>query len=363
VKKLTQGALEGQVFLSGVGPMCSFASGLAGFLGAEREDEMRRLAATLAISATLLSSSSGGTEIYPSHPITMVVPFAAGGPMDVVARVVADGMRSALGQPVVIENVVGAGGSIGAGRAARAAADGFTIAYGGWPTHVINGAAYALSYDVIGDFEPVALVASAPWLILARNGMPADDLRALMSWLRSHPNTVSAGHGGVGSASHVFAALFQITCGTKFALVPYRGNAPAIQDLVAERIDLLFDSPATAMPHVQARRIKAYAVTAQSRLASAPGIPTATEAGLPDFEISSWHAIWAPKGTPKQIIDTLNRAVISALAEPAVRERLAALGQEIPAPDQQAPDALAHFQRAEVARWWPVIKAAGIKAQ
>jgi tripartite-type tricarboxylate transporter receptor subunit TctC len=324
---------------------------------------MRRRAAILAIAGALVSSGAGTTETYPSHPLTIVVPFAAGGPMDVVARVLADGMRSPLGQPVMIENVVGAGGSIGTGRVARAAPDGLTIGYGGWPTHVINSALYALSYDVVEDFEPVAFVASAPWLILARNGMPADDLKSLIAWLKGHPDTASAGHGGVGSASHVFAALFQMASGANFALVPYRGNAPAIQDLIAGRIDLLFDSPATAMPHVQARRIKAYAVTAKNRLASAPNVPTATEAGLPDFEISSWHAIWAPKRTPKEIVGTLNYAVLSALADPAVRERLAALGQEIPAPDQQTPEALARLQHAEIAKWWPVIKAAGIKGQ
>jgi tripartite-type tricarboxylate transporter receptor subunit TctC len=324
---------------------------------------MRRRAAILAIAGALVSSGTGITQTYPSRPLTLVVPFAAGGPMDVVARVVADGMRSPLGQPVVIENVVGAGGSIGTGTVARAAPDGFTIGYGGWPTHVINGALYALSYDVVADFDPVAFVASAPWLILARNGVPADDLQALIAWLKAHSDTASAGHGGVGSASHVFAALLQMTSGANFALVPYRGNAPAIQDLIAGRIDLLFDSPATAMPYVQARQIKAYAVTAKNRLASAPDVPTATEAGLPDFEISSWHAIWAPKGTPKEFVGTLNRAVLAALADPPVRERLAALGQEIPASDRQSPEALARLQHAEIAKWWPVIKAAGIKGQ
>jgi tripartite-type tricarboxylate transporter receptor subunit TctC len=329
----------------------------------ELEGVMRRRAAVLAIAGAMVSSASGSTEIYPSHPITMVVPFAAGGPMDVVARVVAEGMRPGLGQPVIVENVVGAGGSIGTGRVAHAAPDGFTISYGGWPTHVINGALYSLFYDVLEDFEPISLVASAPWLILARNGIPADDLKGLIAWLKANPDTASAGHGGVGSASHVFAALFQITCGAKFQLVPYRGNAPAIQDLIGGHIDILFDSPATAKPHVLAHRIKAYAVTGKARLPSAPQIPTATEVGLPEFEISSWHAIWAPKATAKSIVETLNRAVISALSDAAVRERLAALGQNIPASDQQGPEALARLQRAEIAKWWPVIRAVGIRGQ
>jgi tripartite-type tricarboxylate transporter receptor subunit TctC len=300
---------------------------------------------------------------YPSRPLTMIVPFAAGGPMDVVARVLAESMRAPLGQTVIIENVVGAGGSIGTGRVAHAPPDGFTIGYGGWPTHVINGAAYALSYDVVDDFEPVSLVASAPWLILARNGMPADDLKGVIAWLQANPGRGSAGHGGVGSASHAFGALFQVATGTRFQLVPYRGNGPAMQDLVAGRIDILFDSPATALAHVHAHQIKVYAITAKERLPSAPDIPTTGEAGLPDFQISSWHALWAPKGTPKEIINALDAAVVSALAELAVRERLVALGQEIPAPDQQGPEALARLQRSEIAKWWPVIKAAGIKGQ
>jgi tripartite-type tricarboxylate transporter receptor subunit TctC len=283
--------------------------------------------------------------------------------MDVVARVIAEGMRAPLGQPIVIENVVGAGGSIGAGRVARAAPDGSTISYGGWPTHVINGAAYSLPYDVLNDFEPVALTASAPWLIVGRNGLPADDLKALIAWLKANPDKASAGHGGVGSASHVFGALFRVTTDTRFQLVPYRGNAPALQDLIAKRIDLLFDSPATAMPLVRARGVKAYAVTAKSRLAAAPDIPTATEAGLSGFEISSWHAIWVPKDTPKQVIDRLNGALVHALADPAVRRHLADLGQDLPTRDEQTPEALGRLQRAEIERWWPVIKATGIRGE
>jgi tripartite-type tricarboxylate transporter receptor subunit TctC len=327
-----------------------------------RERSMNRLT-VIVLTGMLAGIASAGAQTYPSHPVTMIVPFAAGGPMDTVARVVADGMRASLGQPVTIENVVGAGGSIGAGRVAHAAPDGFTISYGGWPTHVINGAAYSLSYDVLNDFEPVALTASAPWLLLAKKDMPGDDLKGLIAWLRANPDKASMGHGGVGSASHSMGALFQVATGTRFQLVPYRGNAPATQDLIAGRIDMLFDSPATALPQVRSGRVKVYAVSAKQRLPSAPDIPTADEAGLPGFDVSSWHAIWVPKATPKAIIDKLNSAVVQALANPAVRKHLADLGQEIPTRDQQAPEELGRLQRAEIDKWWPIIKAAGIRGQ
>jgi tripartite-type tricarboxylate transporter receptor subunit TctC len=324
---------------------------------------MIRLPSFFVLLGILGGAEPASSQTYPSRPITMIVGFAAGGPMDVVARVVAEGMQDVLGQTILVENVVGAGGSIGAGRVARAAPDGFTLSYGGWPTHVINAAVYPLSYDVVEDFEPVSLTASAPWLLLAKNEMPGRDLNGLIDWLKFNPGKASVGTGGVGSASHAIGALFRVATRTSFQLVPYRGNAPAMQDLIAGRLDMLFDSPATGLPHVRASLLKAYIVTGKSRLALAPDIPTADEAGLAGFEVSSWHAIWAPKGTPKDIIDKLNSAVVLALARPAVRKRLADLGQDIPTRHQQRPEGLAELQKFEIDKWWPIIKAGGMKGE
>jgi tripartite-type tricarboxylate transporter receptor subunit TctC len=324
---------------------------------------MQRLFLALLLFEMLAGNQSANAQTYPSRPITMIVPFAAGGPMDVVARVVAERMRATLGQNIIIENVGGAGGSIGVGRVARATADGYTLSYGGWPTHVINGAAYALPYNVLDDFEPIALTASAPWLIVAKKMMPANDLKELVAWLKANQDKASVGTAGSGSAPHAFGAFFQAATGTRFQFVPYRGTAPAMQSLIAGQIDMMFDSPATALPQVRAAQIKAYAVTAKRRLASAPDIPTADEAGLSNFDISSWHALWAPKGTPKDILARLNGAVVDTLAEPAIRRRLAELGQEIPSRELQAPEGLGAFQRAEIEKWWPIIKSAGIKGE
>ena len=302
-------------------------------------------------------------QAYPARPITMVVPFAAGGPSDVIGRVFAERMRASLGQPIIIENVTGASGSIGTGRVARAAGDGYTLVLGFWGTHVANGALYPLRYDLLTDFEPVSLLVSNPSLILAKKSMPADDLKGLIAWLKTNPDKAAAGNGGVGTPPHVIAVFFQKVTGTRFQLVPYRGAGPALQDLVAGQTDLQFDYPVTSLPHVRAGSIKAYAVTAKSRLTAAPDIPTVDEAGLPEFYFSIWYGLWSPKGTPRDVIARLNAAVRDAMGVAEVRARLADLGVEAPPLDQQTPEALGALQKAEIEKWWPVIKAAGIKGE
>ena len=272
-------------------------------------------------------------------------------------------MRQSLGQPVIIENVVGAGGSIGVGRVARAAPDGHTISIGQLGTHVLNGAAYALPYDLLTDFEPVSLITNYPWVIAAKKAIPADDLKGFIAWLQANPDKASAGNSGVGTNVHLAELLFQKETGTRFQSVPYRGNAPALQDLVSGQIDILFDNGASVLPPMRAGLIKVFAVTANRRSASAPEIPTVDEAGLPGFYVSSWHGLWVPRGTPKAIIAKLNGAVKDALADPSVRSRIADMALEIFPREQQTPEALAVLQKAEIEKWWPMIKAAKIKGE
>jgi tripartite-type tricarboxylate transporter receptor subunit TctC len=298
---------------------------------------------------------------YPSRPITAVVAFAAGGSGDTIARILTEHMRKTLGQTLVVENVGGAAGTIGVGRVARAAPDGYSICFGNWPTHVLNGAIYSLPYHVLNDFEPIAMLASESIAIVGKKALPPNDLKGLIAWLKANPDKASAGTTGAGGVGHVIGIFFQKETGTQFQFVPYRGLGPAMQDLVAGQIDLMFDTSANSIPQVRAGSIKAYAVTSKTRLAAAPEIPTVDEAGLPGFHISNWRGLWAPKGTPKDVIAKLNDAVVRALADPAVRKRLADLGQEIPPREQQTPEALAAYQKADIEKWWPVIKAAKIK--
>jgi len=293
------------------------------------------------------------------------VPAAAGGPTDVVGRILADRMQGTLGQSVVIENAgTGTGGTIGVGRVARATPDGYTIGLCPWTMHVVKGAIYTLPYDVVKDFEPVALISrELATVITAKKTMAAKDLHELIAYLKANPDRALFGTAGVGTPPHVVAVLFRKLTNTRFQFVHYRGAAPAAQDLVAGQIDLMVDNPTTALPQVHAGYIKAYAVTAKSRLAAAPDIPTVDEAGLPGLYLSSWFALWAPKGTPHDVIARLNSAVRGATADPATQSRLADLAQEVFPPDQQMPKALRALQLADIEKWWPIIKEFGIKAE
>jgi tripartite-type tricarboxylate transporter receptor subunit TctC len=337
--------LEGDIMITGKLPRRQFLHLAAG-------------AAALPVTSRIARA-----QAYPSRPITIVVPVAAGGAADVVARIMAERMRVSLGQPVVIENAPGANGTLGFGRVARAPGDGYTLVIGNWAHSIVNGAIYALSYDLLRDLEPVSLLSTAPFLIVAKNTIPATNLVDFIAWLRANPDRASQGTTGVGGAGHIAGVLFQQATGTRYQFVPYRGGGQAMQDLVAGNIDMEFDSPFASLPQVRAGRIKVYAVTAKSRLASAPDIPTVDEAGLPGFYVSAWHALWASKGTPSNIIARINTATIDALADSAVRSRLADNGQEVFPRDQQTPDALGAFQKVETERWWPIIKAANIKGE
>jgi tripartite-type tricarboxylate transporter receptor subunit TctC len=300
-------------------------------------------------------------DVYPSRPVTVVVPWPAGGPSDGPARVLAEGMRAFLGQPVIVDNVSGASGSAGTGRVSRAAPDGYTLVHGNLSTHVINGAVFRLPYDVQKDFEPIAPVAQQPFLIVGRKTLPATDLRELIAWLKANPDKAVQGTGGPGGVPQILGVFLQRQTGTQFRFVPYRGTALAINDLVAGHIDLMIDAPNNTLPHVQAGTIKAYAVTDKRRLATAPDIPTVDEAGLPEFHFSTWQAMFAPKGTPGSAIARLHGAVVDALADPEVRRRLAELAQDIFPAERQTPQALAALHQAEIDRWWPLIRAAGIR--
>jgi tripartite-type tricarboxylate transporter receptor subunit TctC len=293
----------------------------------------------------------------------MIVPFPPGGLADVIGRIAAEGMRASLGQSIIIENVGGANGSVGTGRVARTAPDGYTLGLGIWNTHVGNAATYALQYDVVNDFAPIALLADAPLLLVAKKAIPANDLKELIAWLKANPDKASMGTVGAGSPGHLLGLLLQQETGTRFGLVAYRGAAPQTQDLVAGQIDMGIANPATALPHVQAGSIKAFAVTAKNRLAVAPDIPSVDEAGLPGLYFSLWAGLFAPKSTPRDIIDKLNSAAVDTLSDPNMRHKLAAQGFEIPPREQQTPEALGAYQKAEIEKWWPIIKAANIRAE
>jgi tripartite-type tricarboxylate transporter receptor subunit TctC len=325
---------------------------------------MRNLTILTAALASIWGGiGAAGAQDYPSRPIIMIVPLAIGGSTDVIARIMAEGMRASLGQPVIVENVTGAGGSIGIGRVVRAAPDGYTIGIGQWGTNMANGAIYRLPYDLVQDLEPISLIASQPFLIEARKTLPAGDLTSLIGWLKANSGKATEGNSGIGTPSHVAGILFQNTIGAHFQMVPYRSAGLSMQDLVAGQIDVLLDTPAVSMAQVNAGNIRAYAVTAKNRLAVVPNIPTVDEAGLPGFYFSFWHAFWAPRGTPQPIIDKLNTAAGDALANPVLRQRLIDIAQDIFPREQLTPEALRAYHKAEIEKWWPVIKAADIKAE
>ena len=321
-----------------------------------------RLAAAAAIAAMFLAITAPATaEQYPSRPITMIVPFPAGGPTDTFARIVGERMRVSLGQPIVIENVTGAGASIGVTRAIQSPADGYTLSIGNWTSHVGSGAMYPVSWDILKDLAPVSLLTATPLIIVGKNGIPAKDGKELIAWLKANPDKASAATVGAGSAAHVCEVYFMQQTGTHFQVVPYRGGAPAMQDIIAGQMDLMCAEASQTLGYVRGGQMKAFAVMSKDRWPALPNVPTTDEIGAPGMYISFWHGLWVPKDTPQDVIARLNKAVNETLADPAVRKRLTDLGAVISPPDQQNPAALAAFHKAEIDKWWPIIKGMNIK--
>jgi tripartite-type tricarboxylate transporter receptor subunit TctC len=316
-----------------------------------------------ALAAILSFGGSAYADKFPSHPITNIVPFSAGGPSDAMMRILAERMKLTLGEPLLIENVTGAGGSLGVHRTVRSAPDGYTIGFGHLGTNVANGVIYKLGYDLVTDLEPVVLLPSNPMVIVSKNAVPAKSLAEFLAWLRARPIPATAGTAGAGSGSHIGALYFESVTGIKLQYVPYRGTGPAMTDLVAGQIDLIVDQTSNSISQVRAGTIRAYAVTDSKRVESAPDIPTTDEAGLSGFHMTLWSGLWVPKDTPKDIVAKLNAAAVDALNDPAVRKQLENLGLQMPAANQLSPEALGTWQKAEIAKWWPMLKAANVKVE
>ena len=303
---------------------------------------------------------AASADTYPSKPVTIVVPFAPGGATDVLPRLFAERLQAELGQPVVIENVGGAGGTIGMQRVARAAPDGYTIDIGQWDTHV-GSIIYNLNYDLQTDFEPIGLISINPQLLVAKKNLEANRLNELVPWMKAHPG--DAKFVNQNAAAAISGLLLQQLTNTKLTLIPYRGAGPAMTDLVSGQVDLLVAQGAVTLPQIRGNSIKAIANLSPQRSASMPDIPTSDETGVPGLYMSGWFGFYAPKGTPKDVIGTLNSAMSKVLADPAVKARFAELGLDVASPEQQKPEGLAAFQKAEIAKCWPIIKSAGIKPE
>jgi len=300
-------------------------------------------------------------QAYPSHPITIIVPFPAGGPSDTLARILGDRMRTSLGQPVIVETVTGAGASLGVVRAAQSAPDGYTLSIGNWTSHVGAGAMYPAAHDALLDLQPIARISATPLMIVGKNTLPPQNAGELIAWLKANPGKASAATVGAGSGAHVCLLYFAQKTGTSFQLVPYRGGAPVMQDLVAGQIDMFCAEASQTLSFLRSGAMKAFAIMSKERWPGAPEIPTMDEVGVPGMYISFWNGLWVPKATPKEIIARLNAAVVDTLADPTVRQRLTELGHVIATREEQTPEGLGAFHKAEIEKWWPLIKAANIK--
>ena len=314
-------------------------------------------------AAALLAAGAAGTQDYPNRQIVIIVPFPAGGSTDALARIIAEPMRVALGQPVIVQNVPGAGSTIGVGRAIQSAPDGYTLSIGNWTGHVGANAVYRVPWNVLSDLEPVSQLSTTTLVIVSRTGLPANDAKELIGWLKANPDNATMATVGAGSGAHICSIYFGQKTGTSFRYVPYRGGAPVMADLLANQVDLFCGEASQMLPHFRSGRIKPLVVMSKTRWRPLPEIPTMEEVGASDTYIAFWQGLWAPKGTPKQVIARLNEAVVKAFAEPTVIKRLTDLGQDLPAREQLAPEALAAFHKSEIDRWWPLIKAANIKVE